>query len=183
MRAVINLLAMLTALGFYNAREISLARKGSCEEAKTAIADGPKPRIGRGMDAGHIVVEAQNGRVEVALLTPWGRGWCGPLFEGRIAERTSDSTVLRGRFRLTYGEMITAILCEFGVLGQLVWSLGTAAQQGGVAFATFVWAASAVGIMVLPRVSWHVREWKMGAVLQYLESCGFHDPCRSSQNQ
>jgi hypothetical protein len=169
----------MTRLGYYQDHETVLVRPGDISSARAVLSDTPKPKIGGGMEAGRIVVKLNNDHVRVALLTPQGRRWYGPLFEGTFENHEGRATVLRGRFRCTYPEIVNGGVLQLGVLICAAEFLLTGSYRS-LGLNVLVAALAAVAVILavgfLPRLTWKTRKWKRVAVTAYLKACGFAAP-------
>ena len=148
---------MMTFLGYYQNHEVKLMRPGDRISATAALSEGPKPKVGRGMESGRIVVKLDHDKVRVALFTPQGRSWYGPLFDGKLKEDGNQSTLLLGRFRCTYLEMLSMGLVQLGlVISATECLLGKRYREVGFGLPIALLAFVALfGVAVfLPRLSW-----------------------------
>ena len=68
-------MSLMALLGYCEGKETVLTRPGDASSAKAALAGAPKPKTGRGIDAGRIVVRARNSTVVAAMFTPKGGFW------------------------------------------------------------------------------------------------------------
>jgi hypothetical protein len=169
-------MSLMSLLGYADAKETVLTRPGEVSSAKVALADSPKGKIGRGMDAGRIVAKVRGERVVVSLFTPKNRSWYGPLFEGILQGHQRGFGVLRGRFRFTYPQMVSTTLFQLGVVLFSVEGLVTGGYRsfGLNGFtASLVAALGVLAVALLPRLGWGTLAWKRAAVIEYLGSCGF----------
>ena len=166
----------MSLLGYCQSREIALLWQGKASSAKAAISNAPKGKVGRGMDAGHIVLSLRGERVVIALLTPQTRSWYGPLFDGVFEGHEGGLAVLRGRFRWTYLQMLGIALFQIGVLNvAFQYLLSGGYRSLGLNALTASLSAGLVffAVALAPRLGLKAREWKTVAVMEFLTSCGF----------
>jgi hypothetical protein len=169
-------MSLMSLVGYCEMKETVLTRPGEVSAAKAALADSPKGKIGRGMDAGRIVAKVRGERVIVSLFTPNNRSWYGPLFEGILQGHHRGSGVLRGRFRFTYPQIVSTAMFQLGVVLFSVEGLLTGGYRsfGLNGFtASLVAALAVLAVALLPRLGWGTLAWKRAAVIEYLGSCGF----------
>jgi hypothetical protein len=174
----------MSLLGYYWTREIALSCPGEASSVKAAISNAPKGKVGRGMDAGHIVLRLRRARVVIALFTRHNRSGYGPLFDGYFEDHKGGLVALRGRFRWMYLQMIIMGLVQLGVLNAVFQSLLSGAYHNlGLNALT---ASLLAGLVVLaiglaPWLGWKTRECKTVAVMEFLTSCGFVVKDRESE--
>jgi len=136
------------------------------------------------MEAGRIVVKPGNDPVRVALLTPQARRWHGSLFEGTFENHEGRATVLPGRIRCTYPEMINGGVLQLGILLAAAEFLFTGVYRSlglNVLVAASATVAAVLTVGFRPRLTWKTRKWKRFGVTAYLESCGFATQSRAAQ--
>src|SRR4051794_19953226 len=98
-----------TLLGYQHHKVQTLVHPGEPLAAKEALANGIKETSGRGLQAGHIALSLDGNKSKLALLTPRGRTWYGPILEFDLHSSESGGSTLRGRFRLTYTQMLSCM--------------------------------------------------------------------------
>jgi len=163
---------VLRLLGYQYRDTLRLRYPGQLSAAKATLESGDKQSDGRGLESGRFVISFEKNRLRLALFTPHGGSWYGPIFEGGLYPGENGYSELCGRFRLTYTQMFVAAFVQIAIT---IWGLqfvvaGVYKEYGVSTYVgVLLFVVVAFGAILLPHLFWKTRKWKMDAILKYLK--------------